>query len=206
MTCAAQHTGGVFYEESISMATTSDLRTNIIIRYNGQLHRVTEFHHHAPGNWRAMVIMKLKNMQTGKTIEERVRAGSDIDIVRVDKRPMQYLYSDGSTYHFMDNETFEQIEIPEDVIGDPARFMKESDMVDVLFYDENQVLGVEVPVFATLKVIDAPVALRGDTATNVNKSVTLETGAVIQAPAFVVEGDSVRVDTRTGEYIDRAKE
>jgi elongation factor P len=188
------------------MATTSDLRTNIIIRYNGQLHRVTEFHHHAPGNWRAMVIMKLKNLQTGKTIEERVRAGSEIDIVRVDKRPMQYLYNDGSTYHFMDNETFDQIEIPEDVIGEPARFMKESDMVDVLFYDENQVLGVEVPVFVTLKVVDAPVALRGDTATNVNKSVTLETGAVIQAPAFVVEGDSVRVDTRTGEYIERIKE
>ena len=89
------------------MATTSDLRTGIIIRYNGQLHRVVEFHHHAPGNWRAMVIMKLKNIQTGKTFEDRVRAGSDIEIVRVDKRPMQYLYRDGDSYHFMDNETFD---------------------------------------------------------------------------------------------------
>ncbi len=102
------------------MATTSDLRTGIIIRYNGVLHRVVEFHHHAPGNWRAMVIMKLKNMQTGRVIEDRVRAGSEIEIVRVEKRPMQYLYRDGDTYHFMDTESFEQIEIPGDVIGEPA--------------------------------------------------------------------------------------
>lgn len=187
------------------MATTSDLRTNVIIRYNGQLHRVVEFHHHAPGNWRAMVIMKLKNIQTGKTFEDRVRAGSDIEIVRVDKRPMQFLYREDDTFHFMDNETFEQIEISGDDIGEPAKFLKDSDMTDVLFYDDNQILGVEVPFFATLKVTEAAVALRGDTATNVNKNVTLETGAVVQVPAFIQEGDMVRVDTRTGEYIERVK-
>ena len=187
------------------MATTSDLRTGIIIRYNGVLHRVVEFHHHAPGNWRAMVMLKLKNMQTGKVIEDRVRAGSDIEIVRVDKRPMQYLYREGDSYHFMDNETFEQIEIPGDTIGDPAKFMKESEMADVLFYDENQIMGVEVPFFVTLKVTEASTAVRGDTATNITKPVTLETGAVIQVPAFVNEGDLIRVDTRTGEYIERAK-
>lgn len=187
------------------MATTSDLRTNIIIRYNGTLHRVVEFHHHAPGNWRAMVIMKLKNVQTGKVIEDRVRAGSDIEIVRVDKRPMQFLYRDGDTYHFMDNETFEQIELTEDTIGDPAKFMKDGEMADILFYDDNQILGVEVPFFVTLEVIEASVAVRGDTATNITKPVTLETGAVIQVPAFVNQGDVVRVDTRTGDYIERVK-
>jgi elongation factor P len=187
------------------MATTSDLRTNIIIRYNGQLHRVTEFHHHAPGNWRAMVIMKLKNIQTGKTIEERVRAGADIDIVRVDKRTMQYLYSDGNSLHFMDSETFEQMEISEDVIGEPAKFLKENEMADVLFYDENQILGVEIPLFVNLQVTEASVALRGDTATNVNKTVTVETGAQVQVPAFVIEGDVIRIDTRTGQYIERVK-
>ena len=166
------------------MATTQDLRTNIIIRYNGVLHRVVEFHHHAPGNWRAMVILKLKNVQTGKVIEDRVRAGSDIEIVRVDKRPMQYLYRDGDSYHFMDNETFEQIEIPGDAIGDPAKYMKESEIADVLFYDDNQILGVDVQMFATLKVTEASTALRGDTATNVNKLVTLETGAIVQVPAW----------------------
>lgn len=186
------------------MATTSDLRTNMIIRWNGQLHRVTEFHHHAPGNWRAMVIMKLKNIQTNKTFEERVRAGSDIETVRVDKRPMQFLYREGDGYHFMDTETFEQIEIPEDAIGEPAKFLKDSDMADVLFYDENQILGVEVPFFVNLEVTEASVALRGDTATNVNKTVTVETGAQVQVPAFINQGDLIRIDTRTGAYIERA--
>ncbi|HRC76270.1 MAG TPA: elongation factor P [Kouleothrix sp.] len=187
------------------MPTTSDLRTNIIIRYNGTLHRVVEFHHHAPGNWRAMVIMKLKNVQTGKVIEDRVRAGSDIEIVRVDKRSMQFLYREGQMYHFMDTETFEQLEIPEDDIGEPARFLKEAEMADVLFYDDNKILGVEVPFFVTLQVTEASTAVRGDTATNITKPVTLETGAVIQVPAFVNQGDTVRVDTRTGEYIERVK-
>jgi elongation factor P len=187
------------------MATTSDLRNGMIIRYNGQLHRVVEFHHHAPGNWRAMVIMKLKNVQTGKVIEDRVRAGSDIEIVRVEKRPMQYLYRDGDRYHFMDTETFEQLEIAEDIIGEPAKFLKDGEMADVLFFDDNQILGVEVPLFVALKVIEATTAVRGDTATNITKPVTLETGAVVQVPAFVNEGDIVRVDTRTGDYIERMK-
>ena len=187
------------------MATTSDLRTGIIIRYNGQLHRVVEFHHHAPGNWRAMVIMKLKNIQTGKTFEDRVRAGADIEIVRVEKRPMQFLYRDGETFHFMDTESFEQLEIAEDTIGDPARFLKDGEMADILFFDDNKIMGVEVPFFVTLQVIEASTAVRGDTATNITKPVTLETGAVVQVPAFVNEGDMIRVDTRTGEYLERAK-
>jgi elongation factor P len=187
------------------MATTSDLRTNIIIRYNGQLHRVTEFHHHAPGNWRAMVIMKLKNVQNGKTFEERVRAGSDIEIVRVDKRTMQFLYREGDNLHFMDTETYEQIEISDETVGEGARFLKENEMCDILFYDDTKILGVEVPVFVTLEVTEASTALRGDTATSVNKNVTLETGAIISVPAFVNQGDLIKVDTRTGAYIERVK-
>jgi len=187
------------------MATTSDLRTGMIIRYNGQLHRVVEFHHHAPGNWRAMVIMKLKNIQTGKTFEDRVRAGAEIEIVRVEKRSMQFLYRDGDTFHFMDTESFEQLEIDEDMIGEPAKFLKDGEMADILFFDDNKIMGVEVPFFVTLKVTEASTALRGDTATNITKPVTLETGAVVQVPAFVNEGDMIRVDTRTGEYLERAK-
>lgn len=152
-----------------------------------------------------MVIMKLKNLQTGKTIEDRVRAGSEIEIVRVDKRPMQFLYRDGDTFHFMDTETFEQIEVNEDTIGEPAKFLKDGEMADILFYDDNQILGVEVPFFVNLVVTEASVAVRGDTATNVTKPVTLETGAMIQVPAFINEGDLIRVDTRTGEYLERAK-
>jgi len=187
------------------MATTSDLRTNLIIRWNGQLHRVTEFHHHAPGNWRAMVIMKLKNIQSGKTIEERVRAGEDIEIVRVDKRSMQFLYREGDNFVFMDNETFEQIELVADTIGDGAEFLKDGMECDILFYDENKILGVEVPIFVELIVTESTTALRGDTATNVNKQVTLETGARITVPAFINEGDILRIDTRTGSYIERVK-
>lgn len=187
------------------MATTSDLRTGVIIRYNGLLHRVEEFQHVAPGNWRAFVRLKLKNMQNGKVIEDRVRAGSDIEIVRIEKRSMQYLYRDGDSYHFMDTETFEQIEIASDVIGEPAKFLKESEMADVLFFDETKILEVEVPVHVTLKVVEAATAVRGDTATSISKPVTLETGAVVQAPAFVNEGDMLKIDTRTGAYIERIK-
>ncbi len=188
------------------MATTSDLRTGIVIRWNGQLHRVTDFHHHAPGNWRAMVIMKMKNVATGKTIEERVRAGEEIDLVRIDKRGMQYLYREGETMHFMDTESFEQLEIDESVIGEGSEFLKENEMVDILFYDEDKIMGVELPVFAILTVTESSVAVRGDTATNVLKSVTVETGAVVQVPGFINEGDILKIDTRTGQYIERVKE
>ena len=185
------------------MATTSDLRNGIIIRYNGQLHRVVEFHHHAPGNWRAMVIIKLKNVNTGKTIEERLRAGEDIEIVRVEKREMQFLYRDGDIFHFMDTESFEQLELSEDTIGDSAKFLKDNEMAAILFYDDNKILGVEIPVHVVLEVIEASVAVRGDTATNVLKQVTLETGAVISVPGFINQGDRLKVDTRTGDYIER---
>ncbi len=185
------------------MATTTDLRNGIIIRFNGQLHRVVEFHHHAPGNWRAMVITKLKNVNTGKTIDERFRAGEDIEIVRVEKREMQFLYRDGDTFHFMDTESFEQLELTEDVIGDGAKFLKDNEMAAILFYDDTKILGVEVPVHVVLEVIEASVAVRGDTATNVLKQVTLETGAIISVPGFINQGDHLKVDTRTGEYIER---
>lgn len=185
------------------MASTTDLRTGVIIRWNGQLHRVVEFHHHAPGNWRAMVIMKLKNMNNGKQFEERVRAGEELEFVRVDKREMQFLYRDGEIYHFMDSETFEQLEVSGDTIGDQARFLKDNEMASILFYDETKILGVEIPVHVTLEVIEASVAVRGDTATNVLKQVTLETGAVISVPGFINQGDRLKVDTRSGEYIER---
>jgi elongation factor P len=164
---------------------------------------VVEFHHHAPGNWRAMVIIKLKNVASGKTIEERLRAGEDIEIVRVDKREMQFLYKDGETYHFMDTESFEQLELDEDTIGDQARFLKDNEMSSILFYDDTKILGVEIPVHVVLEVIEASVAVRGDTATNVLKQVTLETGAVISVPGFINQGDRLKVDTRTGDYIER---
>jgi elongation factor P len=187
------------------MATTSDLRTGLIIRYNGELYRVVEFQHVAPGNWRAFVRLKLSSMRTGRTIEDRVRAGSDIDAVRVENREMQYLYRDGSDYVVMDNETYEQISLTEEQVGTGARFLKENDNVMVLSSDEDGILGVDLPTFVVLEVTDTSIAVRGDTATSVNKAATVETGAVIQVPGFVNVGDRLKIDTRSGAYLERLK-
>jgi elongation factor P len=176
----------------------------MLIRYNGQIYRVVEYQHIAPGNWRAMVRMKLKNFETGKVIEDRVRAGSDIDVIKTETREAQYLYKDGNMYHFMDTEDFEQVALSEDLIGDEMVYVKENDTVNLLQQTDGKFLSIEPPTFATLKVVQADTAVRGDTASNVLKNVTLETGATVQVPAFIKEGDSVRIDTRTGDYVDRA--
>jgi len=181
------------------------MRTGMIIRYYGELCRVIEFQHVSPGNWRAFVRLKLQNMRTSRTVEDRVRAGSDIETVRVENREMQYLYRDGDEYVFMDNENYEQINILSEQIGDPARFLKENENVMVLSSEEDGILGVEVPIFVTLEVTETSIAVRGDTATSVNKAATLETGAEIQVPGFVNQGDKVKLDTRTGQYLERIK-
>ncbi len=186
------------------MATTSDLRKGMLIRYNGAIHRVVEYQHIAPGNWRAMVRMKLKNFETGKTIEDRVRAGSEIDVVTTQTRDAQYLYDDGTAYHFMDNESYDQIALPKEDFEDTMIWMKENEMVTLLLQDSGQVLSVEIPNFVTLKVVEADVALRGDTSGRVLKKVKVETGAEVQVPDFVKEGDTIKIDTRSGEYVERA--
>ena len=186
------------------MATTSDLRKGMLIRDNGAIHRVVEYQHIAPGNWRAMVRMKLKNFDSGKTIEDRVRAGSEIDVVTTQTHDAQYLYEDGTSYHFMDNETFDQIALLMEDFRDTMMWMKENDMVVLLTDDNGQVLSVEIPNFVTLEVVEASVALRGDTSGKVMKTVKIENGAEISVPDFVKEGDIIRIDTRSGEYVERA--
>jgi elongation factor P len=176
----------------------------MLIRYNGQLVRVVEYQHIAPGNWRAMVRMKLKNFETGKVIEDRVRAGSDIDVINTETREATYLYKDGSNYHFMDTGDYEQIMLPEEVVGDQMKWVKENDNVALLVQDNGKILDVEVPNFVTLKVVQADSVVRGDTANTVLKNVTLETGAIVQVPAFIKEGDVLRIDTRDGQYLERA--
>ncbi len=185
------------------MATTSDLRKGMLIRYNGSIHRVIEYQHIAPGNWRAMVRMKLKNFESGKVIEDRVRAGDDIDVVQTETRTVTYLYNDGAACHFMDTENFDQIELPAERVEEQMNWVRENDTVTLLLQDNGEVLDVEVPTFVTLRVVQADVSVRGDTATNVLKSVTMETGATLKAPAFVKEGDMIKIDTRSGEYVER---
>ncbi|NCC30781.1 MAG: elongation factor P [Chloroflexia bacterium] len=188
----------------MAAGTTSDLRNGMVIRYNNDLFQVVEFQHVAPGNWRAFVRVKLKNLNNGKVMEDRFRAGADIDIVRIERRPMQYLYREGESLIFMDNSTFDQIPVTEAMMGDAARFLKENENADLVYDADREVLlGVELPIFVALEVVETTIAVRGDTATNVTKPATLETGAVIQVPGFVNEGDRLKIDTRSGEYIER---
>lgn len=188
------------------MATTSDLRRGMLIRYNNALYRVVEYEHISPGNWRAFVRMRLKNFENGKIVEDRVRAGSEIEIVTVDTRNAQFLYNDGAHAHFMDTENFDQVELPAEIVAEQLKFVKENDNVSLLLLENGQVLDVEVPTFVTLRVVETTASVRGDTATNVLKRVILETGATLDAPAFIKEGDLLKIDTRTGEYVERAKE
>ena len=186
------------------MATTSDLKTGNIIRYNDDLCEVIEYQHINPGNWRAFVRLRLKSLKTGRVVEDRVRAGSEIDLVRVDRRAMQLSYRDGDDFVFMDPETFEQIMVTKAMMGDKARFLRENDSAFVVMEGEN-LLSVDLPTFVVLKVAETMNAIRGDTATNVTKAATLETGGIITVPSFVNQGDSLKIDTRMGDYIERVK-
>ncbi len=186
------------------MATTSDFRTGMTIRYNGELWSIVEFQHVNPGNWRAFVRTKLKNLNTGRVIENRFRAGETIDVVRIDRRTFQYLYREGLDYVFMDTETYDQIHISTKMMGEGAIFIKEGEHVDILF-NGTEAIGVELPIFVELKVTHAEPGAKGDTVSNVTKPATVETGALINVPLFVGEGEVLKIDTRTGEYVERVK-
>lgn len=176
----------------------------MVIRYNGELYTVTEFHHVSPGNWRAFVRVNLKSLRTGRVIEQRFRAGEEIDAVRVEHQNWQFLYIDGDDYVFMNTETFDQQPIPKSMLGDAVRFLKEQDIVELLV-DGETIIAAELPNFVELLVESAEPGVRGDTANNVTKPAILETGTSINVPLFVNPGDRIRVDTRTGQYVSRVK-
>lgn len=184
--------------------TTADFRNGMIIRYNGELCIVTEFHHVSPGNWRAFVRVRLKNLKSGRVIEQRFRAGEEIEEVRVEHQKWQYLYADGDDYYFMNSETFDQQPLTLEQLGDAMRFLKEGDIVEMLV-DGETIIAVDMPNFVELTIESAEPGVRGDTASNVTKAATLETGSTINVPLFVNPGDKVRIDTRTGEYVERVK-
>jgi elongation factor P len=186
------------------MPTTSEIRNGLIIRYNGELQSVVEFHHVSPGNWRAFIRTRLKNLKTGRVQEVRLRSGEEIEIVRVEHRSCQYLYQDGEDYIFMNTETYDQFPLPKELLGDSAQFLNEGMVVEALF-DGEAVIGVELPTFISLEVTYTEPAVRGDTATNVLKAATVATGATVNVPLFVDTGDMIKIDTRTGEYVERVK-
>ena len=186
------------------MPSTSDFRPGLTIKYNNELWTVVEFQHVNPGNWRAFVRTKLKNLKSGKVIENRFRAGEAIEIVRVERKEFQFLYRDGSGYHFMDKDTYEQIMVSENTIGAGAKFLKDGESVDILF-NGSEIMGVELPITVELKVVETVPGVRGDSANPGTKPAQVETGATVNVPLFINEGDVLRIDTRNGGYIERVK-
>jgi len=186
------------------MATTSDLRVGIVIKFNNELHTILAVEHRTPGNLRAFYQVKMRNIRNNKQIENRFRSGEEIQIERLEPRNFQFLYKSNDEYYFMDNGTYEQIHIMADFIGKQGEYLKEGQIISILFH-ESSPLVIEMPPHVILKVTSAPPGVKGNTATGATKPVTVETGTVINAPLFIDEGDTIKVDTRTGEYIERVK-
>ena len=187
------------------MATTSDIRNGLCINYNNDVYKVVEFLHVKPGKGPAFVRTKLKSLTTGKVIDNTFPAGHKIDDVRVERRNFQFLYKDEHSYHFMDQETFEQIMINHEMVEN-GDLLKEGEIVEILFHAENNTpLTMDIPQHVELAVSYTEPGVKGDTATNVTKPATVETGAEIKVPIFINEGDKIKIDTRTRSYIERVK-
>ncbi len=184
--------------------STSDLRPGAVIIYNGEMNVVLESEHRTPGNLRAFYQVKMRNMKTGKLNENRFRSGESIEFVRVERRDYQYLYKDGNTLHFMEPDTYEQIAADAELLGNSINFLKENQVVQLAFVNEA-VISAELPSHVNLQITFTEPGLKGDTATNVLKPATVETGASVNVPLFINEGDMIRVDTRTGAYMERVK-
>jgi elongation factor P len=184
------------------MIDVNELRKGVTFEMDGGLYKVVDYSHNKTGRGNANIRIKARNLLTGANIERTFSSGQSVQDVRLDFHNVSYLYSDGDFYHFMDNETFEQPAIKGEVLGDDALYLKAGMEVKLTFY-KDEPLDVEIPTSVDLEVIEAEVAIRGDTATGVNKKVKTETGLEVQCPQFVKVGDTIRVDTRTGEYVTR---
>ena len=187
------------------MANTSDIRNGAVMLHKNKRMKVIEFQHVKPGKGNAFVRTKLKDIQTGKVIEETFNAGHKIQLIRVESKTMQFLYVDGESHVFMDNETFDQLNVPNSSVGDRKNYLIAGVNVDLLF-DGNEVLDVRLPSHVTLEVTETEPGFKGNTATGASKPATLETGYILNVPLFIDEGDRLRIDTRTGEYVERSKD
>jgi elongation factor P len=187
-----------------SMANTGDLFKGCFIRHNNELCQVMEYQHRTPGNLRAFYQVVVRNVKSGKQMEHRFRAGESVEMVRVEFKEMQYLYKDGNSLVMMDPETYDQVYIEELLVGPAAKFLKEEMMVKVSFEGDTP-LTAEAPTFVVLTIDYAEPGVKGDTATNTLKPARLDNGAEVMVPLFVNVGDKVKVDTRTGDYVERVK-
>jgi len=184
------------------LTDTSSFRNGMVLRHRGDLWTIVGFQHVKPGKGGAFVRTKLKNVETGRVLEETFRAGERVEEVRLERRNFQYLYQDGEFYTFMNTETYEQVSLPAEALGDVPLYIKESDTCQVLLH-EGRPLLVEAPLTVELTVSQTDPGLRGDTAQGGTKPATMETGLVVQVPLFIEEGEVIRIDSRTGKYLGR---
>jgi elongation factor P len=182
----------------------TQIRRGMVIVFEGQPCKVMEFRHHTPGNLRAMIQTKLRNIRTGSSFEHRFRSAETVDRATLEQHEMEYLYSDGSHHHFMNTETFDQIALSDEDLGDATQWLTPGLKLQAEFY-EGQAIGIDLPPTLELTVTQTEPTLKGSTVSNVNKPATLENGVVIAVPPFINEGDRIRVDPSAGRYIERAK-
>ena len=188
------------------MANTSDIRKGLCIRYNNDIYKIIEFLHVKPGKGPAFVRTKLRSITSGKLLENTFSAGHKIEDVRVETRSYQFLYAEGTTYHFMNTDDYNQISLQESTLDTPE-LLKEGEIVTIIFNAEDSLpLSVEMPAHVVLQVTQTEPGLKGNTATNASKPATVETGARVNVPLFINEGDRIKIDTATGSYMERAKE
>jgi len=186
------------------MIAATQLKKGMTIKHNGELYQVFSTMHITPGNWRGMVQTKLKSLKSGAIIEHRFRSEDRVDQAYLETHEIEYLYSDGSDYYFMNTQNFEQFHLPAELLEDSIPYLIPNIRLQVVFY-EGRPIGAQLPSSVELKVISTEPALKGATVSNVNKPATLETGLVIQVPPFINEGEVVRVDTGDGKYVERVK-
>ena len=184
------------------MISAGDFRNGITIELDNGIYQIIEFQHVKPGKGAAFVRTKLKNIVSGGVVEKTFRPTEKCPQARIDRKDMQYLYSDGDLFHFMDVETYDQVALNEETVGDALKFVKENDMCKVCSHNGN-VFAIEPPLFVELEVTDTEPGFKGDTATGASKPATVETGATVSVPLFVEIGNKIKIDTRTGEYLSR---
>lgn len=184
------------------MISAGDFRNGVTIEFEGNIYQIIEFQHVKPGKGAAFVRTKLKNIKSGGVVEKTFRPTEKCPQAHIERKEMQYLYSDGDLYHFMDVETYDQIALSDDQVGDTLKFVKENEMVKILSHN-NEVFAMEPPLFVELEITETEPGFKGDTSTGATKPATVETGALVYVPLFVEIGDVIKIDTRTGEYLSR---
>ncbi|MCR5801319.1 MAG: elongation factor P [Lachnospiraceae bacterium] len=184
------------------MVSAGDFRNGVTIELDGSVYQIIEFQHVKPGKGAAFVRTKLKDIKNGGVVERTFRPTEKCPQARIDRKDMQYLYNDGDLYYFMDTENYEQVALNSDMIGDALKFVKENEMCKVCSHN-GSVFSIEPPLFVELVITDTEPGFKGDTATGASKPAVVETGATVQVPLFVDQGDKIKIDTRTGEYLSR---